>query len=238
MPLDVNGAVNANTLNLYNSTIGTPSLVLRNGDAATSYSDIAQIKMGWSGSAAGKSQYAQFLHSRHNSGVGGNAIDFYLSNGTADNTITTGSTKAMTIESPGNIEIPGKITIGDASGSVVQKISAFVNGGDYVTLGNLKVRVSPSGNRSLQVATVSGTYLVYGSNTYAAGGAGATTISDQGKLSITTTPTYLNSGLHFGIGGYTDTWLIMDPVAQIGWRISMIIGSSYYNNLITIERLL
>jgi hypothetical protein len=236
--LDVNGAVNANTLNLYNSTIGTPSLVLRNGDAAASYSDIAQIKMGWSGSTAGKSQYAQFLHTRHNSGAGGNAIDFYLSNGTADNTIATGSTKAMTIESPGNIEIPGKITIGDASGSVVQKASAFVNGGDYVTLGNLKVRISPSGYRSLQVATVSGTYLVYGSDTYSAGGAGGTTISDQGKLSITTTPAYLNSGLHFGTGGNTDTWLIMDPVAQIGWRISVIIGSSYYSNLITIERLL
>lgn len=127
VPLDVNGAVNANTLSLYNSTIGVPSLVLRNGDAAASYSDIAQIKMGWSGSVAGKSQFAQFIHTRHNSGAGGNAIDIYLSDGTADNTITTGSTKAMTIESPGNVTIAGKLNVSDPTGNVVTKVGAFVN---------------------------------------------------------------------------------------------------------------
>jgi hypothetical protein len=102
--------VKANTLSLVNSTIGTPSLVLKNGDAAASYSDIAQLKMGWSGSAAGKSQYAHFIHTRHNAGVYGNAMDFYLSNGTADNTIASGSTLAMTLTSPGEISIPGTMT--------------------------------------------------------------------------------------------------------------------------------
>jgi hypothetical protein len=236
--LDVNGAVNANRLSLLNTSIGTSSLILRNGDAATTFADNPQIRMGWSGSAAGTSQFAQIIHTRHNSGPTSNAIDFYLSDGTANNTITSGSTRAMTITSPGDMEIPGKITLGDASGSVVQKASAFVNAGNYVTLGNLKVRVAPDGNRSLQVATVSGTYIVYGSDIYAAGGAGATTISDLSKLTISTTPVYFNSGLHFATGGYTDAWLIMDPVAQIGWRISVIIGTSWLNNLITIERLL
>ncbi len=108
--LEVNGSVKANTLSLINSTIGTPSLVLKNGDAAASYSDIAQLKMGWSGSAAGKSQYAHFIHTRHNAGTNGNAIDFYLSNGTADNTIANGSTLAMTLTSPGEISIPGTMT--------------------------------------------------------------------------------------------------------------------------------
>jgi hypothetical protein len=236
--LDVNGAVNANRLSLLNTSIGTSSLILRNGDAATTFADNPQIRMGWSGSSGGTSQFAQIIHTRHNSGPTSNAIDFYLSDGTANNTITSGSTRAMTITSPGDMEIPGKITLGDASGSVVQKASAFVNAGNYVTLGNLKVRVAPDGNRSLQVATVSGTYIVYGSDTYVAGGAGATTISDLSKLTISTTPVYFNSGLHFATGGYTDAWLIMDPVAQIGWRISVIFGTSWLNNLITIERLL
>jgi hypothetical protein len=236
--LDVNGAVNANRLSLLNTSIGTSSLILRNGDAATTFADNPQIRMGWSGSSGGTSQFAQIIHTRHNSGPTSNAIDFYLSDGTANNTITSGSTRAMTITSPGDMEIPGKITLGDASGSVVQKASAFVNAGNYVTLGNLKVRVAPDGNRSLQVATVSGTYIVYGSDIYAAGGAGATTISDLSKLTISTTPVYFNSGLHFATGGYTDAWLIMDPVAQIGWRISVIFGTSWLNNLITIERLL
>jgi hypothetical protein len=118
------------------------------------------------------------------------------------------------------------------------KTAALVNRGVDVTLGNLKVRVSASGNASLQVSTVTGTYSVYGSDVYVAGGTGSTTISDVGKLTITTTPAYLNAGLHFIIGGYTDTWTIMDPANNIAWRISVIFGAGYFNNLITIERLL
>jgi len=236
--LDVNGAVKASTLSLSNSAAGISSLILKNGDAATTFADHPQIRMGWSGSPAGTSQYAQIIHTRHNSATINNAIDFYLSNGTADNTITIGSTKAMSITSPGNIEIPGKITLEDPSGNVTVKIAKFVNAGDYVTLGNLKVRVAPDGNRSLQVATVSGTYSVYGSGLHVAGGAGHSTISDVAKLTITTTPAYLNVNLNFTIGGFIDTWLIMDTTSQVAWRISVIFGSGYLNNFITIERLL
>ena len=70
-----------------------------------------------------------------------------------------------------------------------------------------------------------------------AGGAGASTLSDVSPRSITTTPAYLNAGLSFNTGGYTDTWTIMDVSAQIAWRISVIIGASYNNNFISIERL-
>jgi hypothetical protein len=240
VPLEVNGAVNASTLNLSNGIIGTPSLVLKNGDAAAAFSDIQQIRMGWSGSAAGKSQYAQTIHTRHNSGNTSNAIDFYLSDGTADNTITSGSTRAMTITSPGDVEIAGKITIGNSSGNVVKKVAGFVNAGDYIVLDNLKVRMAPSGYRSIQVATVSGTYTVFGSDLFSANGAGGTTIFENNKLTITTNPTYLNAGLHFAWGGYTDTWTIMDTDNFIAWRITCIIGNTNgaYANFITIERLL
>ena len=118
------------------------------------------------------------------------------------------------------------------------KASAFVNRGVDVTLGNLKVRVAATGNASLQVSTVSGTYSVYGSDVFVAGGAYATTIADNNKLTITTTPTYLNAGLNFFTGGFIDTWTIMDPANAIAWRISVIFGSSYINNLITIERII
>ena len=235
--LDVNGTANANTLSLTNSTIGTPSLVLRNGDAATTYSDIAQIKMGWSGSATGKSQYAQFMHSRHNSGATGNAIDFYLSDGTADNTITTGSTKAMSLSSPGNIDIPGKITLADPSGNVTVKVAGFVNAGTDVVLGNLKVRIPTTGNRSIQLSTVSGTYNIYGSNVYVAGGVGYITIPNNAPIAITTTPINLTT-LSFGTAGMIETWMLMDTTNFIAWRISCIIGPSYLANFITIERLL
>ena len=39
-----------------------------------------------------------------------------------------------------------------------------------------------------------------------------------------------------GAGG-VDTWNIMDTTNLIAWRVSCIIGGSYNNNLITIERL-
>ena len=122
-------------------------------------------------------------------------------------------------------------------GELLWKASGFVNAGTDVTCGNLKARISTSGNRSLQLSTVSGTYTVYGSSVYVTNATSGSTISDSSPRTITTTPTYLNSGYHFGIGGYTDTWLIMDTSAQIAWRINMIIGTLYINNFISIERL-
>ena len=122
-----------------------------------------------------------------------------------------------------------------ANGELMWKASGFVNAGDYVQLGNIKARIPTSGNRSLQVATVSGSYSVVGSDVYSAGGAAGTSITSP--LSITTTPAYLNAGLHFVAVGYTDTWIIMDYVAFIAWRITMVIGPSFNANLITIERL-
>ncbi len=140
----------------------------------------------------------------------------------------------------GNVNVTGKINLTDASGNVVKKVAGFVNAGDYIILDNLKVRVAPSGNRSLQVATVSGTYTIFGSDLYSANGAGGTAIFENSKLTINTNPTYLNSGLHFGWGGYTDTWTIMDTNNFLAWRITCIIGNTYgaYANFISIERLL
>jgi hypothetical protein len=39
------------------------------------------------------------------------------------------------------------------------------------------------------------------------------------------------------VAGSTDTWNIMDTSAGIAWRITMIIGADYNNNMISIERL-
>jgi len=231
----IGGALNASTLSLSNSATGVSSLILRNGDSANASSDNPQIRMGWSGSNAGTSQYAQIIHTRHNSGSTSNAIDFYLSDGTANNTITYGSNRAMSITSPGNVEITGKLDVGDPTGNIVSKASGLVIRGVDVTLGNLKARIAASGNASLQLSTVSGTYSVYGSSVYSYNGVAGSTIGSA--ISITTTPTYIAPGYNFNPAGATDTWLLMDTSAGIAWRISMIIGASYYSNLITIERL-
>jgi hypothetical protein len=236
VPLEVNGAVNASTLNLSNSTIGTPSLALRNGDAASSYSDIAQIKMGWAGSATGKSQYAQFIHTRHNSGNTLNAIDFYLSDGTADNTITTGSTKAMTIESPGNLTVAGNLTIGNASGNVATKISGFVDAGTFLSMDNLKVTMGGSGTaRSLVIAAVSTNFTanVTAWIGYTGGGGG----SSQRNISITTTNTTSFNGWGLNTEGDGAQYNISDLTNSRFYRVTLMTGYSFNNNFISIERL-
>jgi hypothetical protein len=117
------------------------------------------------------------------------------------------------------------------------RASGIVNAGVDVTLGNLKARIPTSGNRSLQLSTVSGTYSISGSNVYQAGGVAGVTINGGAPLSITTTPTYLSAGENYTAAGYMSIWNIMDPSAGLAWRITMIIGVSFDNNMICIERL-
>ncbi len=137
----------------------------------------------------------------------------------------------------GNVNVTGKINLTDPTGNVVTKASGIVNAGVDVLLGNLKVRMSSSGSRSIQVSTVSGTYSVQGSCVYMAGGVGYVTIPDNNRFTITTTATNL-SGLNFGTGGQVEMWNLVDVTNSIAWRITSIVGSGYNNNFITIERLL
>ena len=125
----------------------------------------------------------------------------------------------------------------NASGELIWKASGLVNRGVDVTLGNLKARIAATGNISLQISTVSGTYSVYGSGVYSQAGAIGTTIDGGSPRAISTTPVYLNSSYSFGTAGATDTWNIMDTSNSIAWRITMILGAGTNNNLITIERL-
>jgi hypothetical protein len=122
----------------------------------------------------------------------------------------------------------------------VTKKSAFVGRGVDVTLDNLKVRLSASGNASLQVSTVSGTYSVYGSTRYVAanGYTYGLSIDVAYPITINTTPTYLYPSLNFIYSGNIDEWMIMDTNAKKAWRISIIFGGSFINNFITIEQLL
>jgi hypothetical protein len=227
--LDVNGA-----LNLSNTTT-TPSINVKNGDAAATFNDNAQIKMGWAGSAAGTSQYAQFIHTRHNAGPTNNAIDFYLSDGTANNTITTGSTRAMSILSPGDVEISGKLTIGNASGNVATKVSGFVNAGTFLSMDNLKVSVTMGGSRGLSVGAVSTNFTANISAYYAMNGGVAG--SAAANVAYTTTPSGAAFGWSFPSEGDGSYYNILDKTNNRMYRVTLFIGASYLNNFISIERL-
>jgi hypothetical protein len=85
---------------------------------------------------------------------------------------------------------------------------------------------------------VSGSYSVYGSAQYTAGGTiGGTNIVSGFAVSVTTTPAYLASGNNFNTAGDAGQWIIMDTGAGLAWRISFVIGASFNNNMICIERL-
>jgi hypothetical protein len=149
---------------------------------------------------------------------------------------TNSPTQALDVA--GNVNVTGKINVTDPAGNVATKAAGFVAKGVDVTLGNLKVRFPTTGNMSLQVSTVTGTYSVYGSQVLVSGAVAYSAIDGSTPLTVTTTPTYLNSINNFNGAGNTCTWNIMDTSAGMSWRITMIIGLGYSNNFISIERLL
>lgn len=105
-----------------NNSGNITSLGLRNGNSSINFNDGAQISFGWNG----LNQYKHFIHTRHNGPPSeNNAIDFYLCDGTQNNTVTSGSIHTMSLVS-GNVGIgttnpqrkldlnsDGKITFGD-----------------------------------------------------------------------------------------------------------------------------
>jgi hypothetical protein len=135
----------------------------------------------------------------------------------------------------GNINVTGKINVTDPSGNIVTKAAGFVGRGVDVTLGNLKARFAASGNMSLQVSSVSGSYSTRGSDQYITNGSASTTI----VLSITTTPTYIwSGGINFAGAGNSETCLMYDTSAGMTWRIIGLVGPGYADNFISIERIL
>lgn len=77
-----------------------PALGLRSGNNNSGFNNGAQIAFGYNGT----NQYQHFIQTRHNSGNAQNAIDFYVSDGTQFNTLTSGSVHAMSLVS-GNVGI-------------------------------------------------------------------------------------------------------------------------------------
>ncbi|MEB3149245.1 MAG: hypothetical protein VKL60_09490, partial [Sphaerospermopsis sp.] len=120
------------------------------------------------------------------------------------------------------------------SGEITYKASGIVNAGTYVQLDNLRATVSTSGNRSLSIATVSGSFAAFINATYTlyAGGVAGTGTN----TTITTTP-QLALNWNFIGAGDTVVYTIVDTTNNRAYRITMMIGPSYNNNFISIERL-
>lgn len=116
------------------------------------------------------------------------------------------------------------------------RVSGIVNAGTFVTMDNLKATVTTTGNRGLGLATVSGTVTGYvsGSYTLISGGPGGSAAS----VSLTTSVSTSILGQNFSGEGDTAIYVLRDNTNSRVYRITMMIGGSYNNNFISIERLL
>ena len=116
------------------------------------------------------------------------------------------------------------------------RVSAFVNAGTFVTMDLIKATVTTGGNRGLSLATTTGTFTysiggTYGMATPASGGSAGT-----GTLTTTATASIFNWG--FVSTGDTSTYILTDTTNSRAYRITLQIGASFNNNMISIERLI
>jgi len=101
---------------------------------------------------------------------------------------------------------------------------------------NIKATVTTSGQRGLSLATVSGTATCYISGTYGMYG-GATVGGSSAGFSMTTTASNSIFSWSFGSEGDAATYILNYGYTK-SYRITVMIGGAYNNNMITIERLI
>ena len=116
------------------------------------------------------------------------------------------------------------------------RVSGLVNAGTFVTMDLIKATVTTTGNRGLSLATTTGTFAysiggTYGMATPASGGSAGT-----GTLTTSATASIFNWG--FTSTGDISTYILTDTTNSRAYRITLQIGASFNNNMISIERLI
>lgn len=115
-------------------------------------------------------------------------------------------------------------------------VSGVVNHGTFVTMDNLKFTVTSSGNRGLGVATVSGTAAFYVAASYSGSTVGHSGSASSGTLTYTTTTSSSVFGYGFPAAGDWSQYTFIDTVNVKMYRVNLVIGPSYNNNFISVER--
>ncbi len=121
------------------------------------------------------------------------------------------------------------------------KIAQFVNAGVPVNFGDLQVQMTTSGSRSLLIRT-SGTsftavvsaYTTYNGNT----GTNSFTYFSDITQTINSTFAYLGTSWSFGQSGDVAVYYVRDTSNLRFYRITLMVGPSYNNNMISIEKLI
>jgi hypothetical protein len=121
-------------------------------------------------------------------------------------------------------------------GSAVRSVRQVVNAGVAVTMDNISVQIPTTGNRNLQLKTVSGSFTGHCSGNYITGGA-MSALTTNGVTYNTSYQYLLSSSWHYGLGGDHGVYMINDTDTGKWYKITVQIGDGWNNNLIMIERL-
>lgn len=129
--------------------------------------------------------------------------------------------------------------------SALNSYKVYANAGVDVQFDNLIVQIPSTGNRSLQLKTVSGSISMSGSSTnlyittsaLTGGSAGTVDGFTRQSSTLTTSFQYWQSSFNFGMHGSSQEILLLDETNNRTYRILCIIGSGYSNNFFEIERL-
>lgn len=148
---------------------------------------------------------------------------------------TNAPTQALDVN--GNVNVTGKINLTDPTGNVATKAAGFVNAGVAVTLGDIQVQMSTGGSRSLQIRTT-GTSFAGMVSAYTSYSSNAFTYFSDITQTITGTFAYLGTTWSFATDGDLANYFVRDTTNQRFYRITLMVGPSYTNNFISIERLL
>ena len=123
-----------------------------------------------------------------------------------------------------------------SGGEISWKASGITSAGYIISLGDIGVQLSTSGNRSFQISTTGSSITSMSSGWTVYAGTSTTQYSGQ-STTITGTMAYIKSTFNFAAAGDTVVHHIVDSTNSRLFRITGIIGASFSNNYICIERL-
>jgi hypothetical protein len=127
----------------------------------------------------------------------------------------------------------------NASGDIVpvtRRVSAAVGAGVEVVLDNVRAQLATGSNRSLQIAASSGSFVIDGMDE-ALYAANSYTNNNIAARTVNTTMAYSTSGWSLGAMGNVQRLTFQDTTNGRGYIITLVIGSGYVTNYITIERI-
>lgn len=145
----------SNTLTIDGSNSDSyPILGLRSGNNNNGFDNGAQIAFGYNGT----SSYQHFIQTRHNSSNSQNAIDFYVSDGTQNNTLTTGSIQTMSL-------VSGNVGIGTTSPAQKLQVAGTGRFNSLAGTGNRVVYANANGDLISSSSGANPNSLIDGSGT-------------------------------------------------------------------------